>query len=51
LLNHLIENRSWQEASLASGIAYIVFLLPLCLFFRNRPEDMGLLEPILKSNN
>ena len=43
LLNRLIESSGWQGASLASGIAYIVFLLPLCLFFRNRPEDMGLL--------
>lgn len=43
LLNQLIERRSWQDASLASGIAYLVVLLPLCLFFRNRPEDMGLL--------
>ena len=43
LLNKLIEDLSWQEASLASGIACVVFLLPLCIFFRNRPEDMGLL--------
>ena len=43
LLNRLIEHRGWQDAVLASGIAYIVFLLPLSLFFRNRPEDMGLL--------
>ena len=43
LLSQIIERRSWQDASLASGIAYLVVLLPLCIFFRNRPEDMGLL--------
>ena len=42
-LNFIIAHRSWQDASLVSGIAYLVFLMPLTLFFRNRPEDMGLL--------
>ena len=42
-LNYIIAHRSWQDASLAAGMAYLVFLMPLTLFFRNRPEDMGLL--------
>ena len=42
-LNFIIEHRSWQSAMLFSGIAYLVFLMPLTIFFRNRPEDMGLL--------
>ena len=42
-LNFIIENVSWQRAMLVSGIAYLVFLMPLTIFFRNRPEDMGLL--------
>lgn len=43
LLNFVIARRSWQDASLLCGIAYLIFLLPLTIFFRNRPEDMGLL--------
>ena len=39
----MIARRSWQDASLLCGVAYLVFLLPLTIFFRNRPEDMGLL--------
>ena len=42
-LNFIIEHGSWQRAMLVSGIAYLVFLMPLTIFFRNRPEDMGLL--------
>ena len=42
-LNFVIARRSWQDASLLCGIAYLIFLLPLTIFFRNRPEDMGLL--------
>jgi sugar phosphate permease len=42
-LNFVIARRSWQDASLLCGVAYLVFLLPLTIFFRNRPEDMGLL--------
>ena len=42
-LNFVISRRSWQDASLLCGVAYLVFLLPLTIFFRNRPEDMGLL--------
>ncbi|MCH7621901.1 MAG: MFS transporter [Chloroflexi bacterium] len=42
-LNFIIERGSWQDAMLVSGIAYLVFLMPLTIFFRNRPEDMGLL--------
>ncbi len=42
-LNFIIERGSWKDAMLVSGIAYLVFLMPLTFFFRNRPEDMGLL--------
>ena len=42
-LNFIIEHGSWQRAMLVPGIAYLVFLMPLTIFFRNRPEDMGLL--------
>ena len=42
-MNWIIVHGGWQRAALVSGIAYLVFLLPLTFFFRNRPEDMGLL--------
>ena len=42
-LNWIMERGSWQDAMLVSGIGYLVFLMPLTIFFRNRPEDMGLL--------
>ena len=42
-LNWVIENYSWQMASYLSGLGFLIFLLPLCIWFRNRPEDMGLL--------
>ena len=42
-MNWLIENWDWQRASIVAGVAYLIFLMPLCIFFRNRPEDMGLL--------
>ena len=42
-MNLLIANQGWQKATLLSGVLYLVILLPLTIFFRNRPEDMGLL--------
>lgn len=42
-LNGVIEKWGWEMASLLAGVAYLVFLFPLCFFFRNKPEDMGLL--------
>jgi MFS family permease len=42
-MNLLITNQGWQRATLVSGLLYLVVLLPLTIFFRNRPEDMGLL--------
>ncbi|MFQ6029426.1 MAG: MFS transporter [Dehalococcoidia bacterium] len=42
-MNALITRQGWETGALVSGLAYLVFLLPLCLFFRNRPEDLGLL--------
>lgn len=32
----------WQTAAFASGIAVLALCLPLALFFRNTPEEMGL---------
>ena len=42
-MNWLITHYGWEMGTLVSGVAYLVFLLPLTIFFRNRPEDMGLL--------
>ena len=42
-LNGVIEKWGWEMASLLAGVAYLVFLFPLCFLFRNKPEDMGLL--------
>ena len=42
-LNGVIEKWGWEMASLLAGLAYLVFLFPLCFLFRNKPEDMGLL--------
>ena len=42
-MNGVIERWGWETASLLAGVAYLVFLFPLCFFFRNKPEDMGLL--------
>ena len=42
-MNGVIERWGWEMASLLAGIAYLVFLFPLCFVFRNKPEDMGLL--------
>lgn len=42
-MNVVIENWGWEMASLLAGVAYLVFLFPLCFVFRNKPEDMGLL--------
>ena len=42
-LNLVIEGWGWERASLAAGLAYLIFLMPLCFLFRDRPEDMGLL--------
>ena len=42
-MNGVIEKWGWEMASLLAGVAYLVFLFPLCFLFRNKPEDMGLL--------
>ena len=42
-MNLLIDKTSLRWGLLASGAFYAVILLPLCFWFRNRPEDMGLL--------
>ncbi len=42
-MNGVIERWGWETASLLAGVAYLVFLFPLCFFFRDKPEDMGLL--------
>lgn len=42
-MNGVIERWGWEMGSLLAGVAYLVFLLPLCFVFRNKPEDMGLL--------
>ena len=42
-MNLLIDRASLQWGLIASGAFYIVILLPICYWFRNRPEDMGLL--------
>ena len=42
-MNLLIDRAGLQWGLLASGAFYAVILLPLCRWFRNRPEDLGLL--------
>ena len=41
-MNLLIDKSSLRWGLIASGGFYAVILLPLCYWFRNRPEDMGL---------
>ncbi len=41
-LSYIIIRYGWQMASYASGVVFLIFLMPLCIWFRNRPEDMGL---------
>ena len=43
LMSVIILNAGWRWAIAASGIAYLVGILPFTFMFRNRPEDMGLL--------
>ena len=42
-MNLLIDKAGLRWGLIASGGFYAVILLPLCYWFRNRPEDMGLL--------
>ncbi len=42
-MNLLIDQAGLLWGLIASGLFYLVILLPLCIWFRNRPEDMGLL--------
>ena len=42
-MNLLIDKSGLRWGLIASGGFYAVFLLPLCFWFRNKPEDMGLL--------
>mgnify|MGYP001323917351 FL=1 len=42
-MNALITRYSWQTATLLSSALYATILLPLTIWFRNRPEDLGLL--------
>ena len=42
-MNWLIEGWGWQRGMLVAGFMYLLIPLPLTLFFRNRPEDLGLL--------
>lgn len=42
-MNLLIDRAGLQWGLIASGAFYAVVLLPLCFWFRNRPEDLGLL--------
>ena len=42
-MNLLIDRAGLQWGLLASGAFYALILLPLCRWFRNRPEDLGLL--------
>ena len=41
-LSAVILRYGWQTACYLSGIIFLVILLPLCIWFRNRPEDLGL---------
>ncbi len=43
LISLVVLHWGWQRAAAASGAAYLLVVLPLTLWFRNRPEDMGLL--------
>ena len=43
LISLVVLSLGWRWAAAASGAAYLLVLLPLTLWFRNRPEDMGLL--------
>ena len=42
-MNLLIDRAGLRWGLIASGAFYAVILLPLCYWFRNRPEDLGLL--------
>ena len=42
-MNLLIDQAGLQWGLIASAAFYTVILLPICYWFRNRPEDMGLL--------
>ena len=42
-MNLLIDQTSLRWGLIASGAFYAVILLPACYWFRNRPEDLGLL--------
>ena len=42
-MNLLIDKTNLQWGLIASGLFYLLILLPICYWFRNRPEDMGLL--------
>ena len=42
-MNLLIVKTNLQWGLIVSGLFYLVILLPICYWFRNRPEDMGLL--------
>ncbi len=42
-MNLLIDQAGLQWGLIASGLFYLAILLPLCYWFRNKPEDMGLL--------
>ena len=42
-MNLLIDRAGLRWGLAASGMFYLVILLPLCFWFRNRPEDLGLL--------
>ncbi len=42
-MNLLIDQAGLQWGLIASGAFYAVILLPICYWFRNKPEDMGLL--------
>ncbi len=42
-MNLLIDKSGLRWGLIVSGSFYLVILLPLCIWFRNKPEDMGLL--------
>jgi MFS family permease len=43
LMSWIIIEFGWRFAFVICGAAYFVAILPVSFFFRNRPEDMGLL--------
>ena len=43
IMSLVILNFSWRWAIFGAGGAYIIAILPFTLFFKNRPEDIGLL--------